>query len=169
MTEPADAGRPDGAPPQDVTPAAPGGAPPDAVPDDAPATDTLSFDMVTAALRADSADVAVYARVLTESLGDALPPECVTVERVRSMSDRMHGRPGEVSKITVRLGEQVLGLAVQRGRPSAEICREVRGVVLSRQPVAMDQWVDELARALVAHAQQNAHAAQALRKLVAGP
>ena len=173
MTEPADAGRPDGAPPQDVTPAPPGGPPPDAlpdaVPDDAPVTDTLSFDMVTAALRADSADVAVYARVLTESLGDALPPECVTVERVRSMSDRMHGRPGEVSKITVRLGEQVLGLAVQRGQPSAEICREVRGVVLSRQPVAMHQWVDELARALVAHAQQNAHAAQALRKLVAGP
>lgn len=162
MTQPPDDARPDGAPPAN---AAPGGA----RPDDAPATDTLSFDMVTAALRADSADVAVYARVLTESLGDALPPDCVTVERARSMSDRMHGRPGEVSKITVRLGEQVLGLAVQRGRPTAEICREVRGVVLSRQPVAMHQWVDELARALVAHAQQNAHAAQALRKLVAGP
>ena len=33
-----------------------------------------SLDMVTAALRADSADVAIYARVLTESLGEALPP-----------------------------------------------------------------------------------------------
>ena len=31
-----------------------------------------SLDMVTAALRADSADVAIYARVLTESLGQAL-------------------------------------------------------------------------------------------------
>jgi len=130
--------------------------------------DGLSFDMVTAALRVDSADVAVYARVLTESLGDALPPDCVTVERARTMSDRVHGRPGQVSKITVRLGDQVLALGVQAGRPSAEICREVRGVVLSRQPVAMHQWVDELARALVTHAQQNANAAQALRKLVAG-
>jgi hypothetical protein len=128
----------------------------------------LSFDMVTAALRADSADVAVYAKVLTESLGEALPPDCVTVERARTMSDRVHGRPGQVSKITVRLGEQVLALGVQAGRPAAEICREVRGVVLSRQPVAVQQWVDELARALMAHAQQNAHAAQALRKLVAG-
>jgi hypothetical protein len=130
---------------------------------------TLSFDMVTAALRADSADVAVYARVLTDSLGDALPPDCVTIERTRSMSDRMHGRPGEVSKITVRLGEQVLALGMQAGRPAAEICQEVRGVVLSRQQVAVQQWVDELARALVAHARQNAHAAEALRKLVAGP
>ena len=131
-------------------------------------TDGLSFDMVTAALRADSADVAVYARVLTESLGEALPADCVSVERTRTMSDRMHGRPGQVSKITVRLGDQVLALGMQAGRPSAEICREVRGVVLSRQPVAMQQWVDELARALVAHARQNAGAAEALRRLVAG-
>jgi hypothetical protein len=130
--------------------------------------DGLSFDMVTAALRADSADVAIYARVLTQSLGDALPPDCVTVERERSMSDRMRGRPGEVSKITVRLGDQVLALGLQAGRPAAEICREVRGVVLSRQPVGLQEWVDELARALVNHAQQNAHAAEALRKLVAG-
>ena len=167
MTGPADAARPDGSLPGD---ALPGDAlPAEAPPAEAPPAEALSFDMVTAALRADSADVAVYARVLTDSLGDALPPDCVTVERARSMSDRVHGRPGEVSKITVRLGEQVLGLAVQGGRPTAEICREVRGVVLSRQPVAVHQWVDELAHALVAHAQQNAHAAEALRKLVAGP
>jgi hypothetical protein len=130
--------------------------------------DAPSFDMVTAALRADSADIAVYARVLTESLGEALPPDCVRVERARTMSDRMRGRPGQVSKITVRLGEQVLALGVEAGRPAAEICREVRGVVLSRQPVGLQQWVDELSRALVAHAQQNASAARALRKLVAG-
>ena len=61
-----------------------------------------SLEMITAALRADSADVALYARVLTESLGDALPPGCVQVDRARTMSDRMHGRPGEVRKITVR-------------------------------------------------------------------
>jgi hypothetical protein len=86
------------------------------------------------------------------------------------MSDRMRGRPGEVSKITVRLGEQVLSLGVESGRePSAEICREVRGVVLSRQPVGIQQWAGELAKALVSHAEQNAQAAQALRKLVTGP
>jgi len=128
-----------------------------------------SLDMVTAALRADSADVAIYARVLTESLGSALPPGCVTIDRARTMSDRVHGRPGEVSKITVRLGDQVLSLGVQAGRePAAEICREVRGVVLSRQPVGIGHWADELARALVAHAEQNAQAAEALRRLVAG-
>jgi hypothetical protein len=130
--------------------------------------DGPSLDMVTAALRADSADVAIYARVLTESLGEALPPGCVTVDRDRSVSDRMRGRPGQVSKITVRLGEQVLTLGVQGGVPVAEVCKEVRGVVLSRQQVQPGVWAEELARALVTHAEQNAEAAQALRRLVTG-
>jgi len=130
--------------------------------------DSPSLDMVTAALRADSADAAIYARVLTESLGDSLPPGCVTVDRDRTVSDRMRGRPGTVTKVTVRLGEQVMTLGVQRGVPVAEVCREVRGVVLSRQSVQVAQWAAELARALVAHAEQNAEAARALRRLVAG-
>jgi hypothetical protein len=127
-----------------------------------------SLDMVAAALRADSADLAIYTRVLTESLGDALPPDCVTVDRDRSMSDRMRGRPGQVTKITVRLGDRVMTLGLQRGAPVAEVCSEVRGVVLSRKTVPMGVWTEELAKALVAHAEQNAEAARALRRLVAG-
>jgi hypothetical protein len=84
------------------------------------------------------------------------------------MSDRMRGRPGQVSKITVRLGDRVMTLGLQRGAPVAEVCSEVRGVVLSRKEVPMGVWTEELARALVAHAEQNAEAAQALRRLVAG-
>ena len=127
-----------------------------------------SLDMVTAALRADSADVTLYTRVLTKSLGEALPAEWVTVESDRSMSDRMHGRPGQVSKITVRLGDRVMTLSVQRGAPVAEVCTQVRGVVLSRQQVPLGVWAEELAKALLAHAEQNAEAARALRRLVAG-
>lgn len=130
--------------------------------------DALSLDMVTAALRADSTDVAIYARVLAQSLGEALPADCVSVERDRSMSDRMHGRPGTVTSITVRLGDRVMSLAVRAGQPSAEVCREVRGVVLSRQPVAVQEWAAELARALVGYAEQNARTAEALRRLVTG-
>jgi hypothetical protein len=124
--------------------------------------------MVTAALRMDSADVAVYARVLSKSLSEALPPDYVTVERERSMSDRMRGRPGEISKVQVRLGDQLMTLAVRHGQPAAEICREVRGVVLSRESVPMQQWATALASALVVHAENNAQAAQALRRLVTG-
>ena len=130
--------------------------------------DALSLEMVTAALRMDSADVAVYTRVLTKSLSEALPPGYVTVERERSVSDRMRGRPGEVSKVVVRLGDQLMTLAVKNGQPAAEICREVRGVVLSRENVPLQQWASALASALVVHAENNAQAAQALRRLVTG-
>jgi hypothetical protein len=133
-----------------------------------PADDDLSLEMVTAALRMDSNDAAIYAGVLVQSLSEALPPEYVTVERERSMSDRMRGRPGEVSKVEVRLGDQVMTLAVKNGRPAAEICREVRGVVLSRNSVPVQQWASTLASALMSHAESNAQAAEALRKLVIG-
>ena len=130
--------------------------------------DALSLEMVTAALRMDSADVAVYTRVLTKSLSEALPPGYVTVERERSMSDRMRGRPGEITKVAVRLGDQLMTLAVKNGQPAAEICREVRGVVLSRDNVPLQQWASTLASALVVHAENNAQAAEALRRLVTG-
>jgi hypothetical protein len=130
--------------------------------------DGPSLDMVTAALRADSSDIAIYATVLTESLGESLPPDCVQVDRDRSVSDRMKGRPGRVTKITIRLGDQVLTLRLTGGAPVAEVCREVRGVVLSRQTVPVGQWAAELAKALVSHAERNAVTAEALRRLVAG-
>jgi hypothetical protein len=130
--------------------------------------DALSLDMVTAALRADSTDVAIYARVLTQSLGEALTSEFVTVDRDRSMSDRMHGRPGEISRIAVQLGDQQMTLSVRNGRAVAEVCRAVRGVVLSRQTIPIHEWAAALAAALVGFAEQNAQAAQALRRIVAG-
>jgi hypothetical protein len=132
------------------------------------ADDSLSLEMVTAALRADSSDIAIYARVLTESLGDSLPPGCVTIERSRSMSDRMQNRPGAITKVSVRLGDKTMTLAMQRGAPVAEVCHEVRGIVLSRNAVPIAEWAAELARGLVAHAEQNAAAATALRRMVAG-
>ena len=130
--------------------------------------DGPSLEMVTAALRLDGADAALYASVLTKSLSEALPPGYVSVERERSVSDRMRGRPGEVSKVAVKLGDQVMTLAVKNGQPVAEICREVRGVVLSRQSVPLQQWAAALASALMSHAESNAKAAEALRRLVIG-
>src|ERR1700734_3233491 len=102
--------------------------------------DGLSLEMITAALRLDSADAALYARVLPRSLSEALPPGYVTVERERSMSDRMRGRPGEVSKVAVKLGDQVMTLAVKNGQPAAEICRQVPGVGASRGDEPFPQW-----------------------------
>ena len=130
--------------------------------------DGLSLELVMAALRADSSDIAIYARVLTETLGDSLPADCLLIERERSMADRMAKRPGEVTRISVKLGEKGLTLGSKRGVPVAEITHEVRGIVLSRNQVPIADWAAELAKELVAHAERNAQAATALRRLVAG-
>jgi hypothetical protein len=127
----------------------------------------MDLDMVAAALRQDAADVATYARVLTGTLADALPPGSVTVEHERTLADRLRGRDGHPSRIVVRLGERTLFLA-GGGRLVAEIHHEVRGVVLSRDQVPLDVWVETLARELVVQADANARAAEALRRLVVG-
>ncbi|WP_345466924.1 hypothetical protein [Actinoallomurus oryzae] len=127
----------------------------------------MEFDMVAAALRQDAADVATYARVLTVTLADALPPGSVTVEYERSLGDRLKGRQGHPSRIVVRLGERTLSLTGGH-RPVAEVHHEVRGVVLSRDQVSLDAWVQTLARELVAQAEADARAAEALRRLVTG-
>jgi hypothetical protein len=127
----------------------------------------MDFDMVAAALRQDASDVATYARVLTGTLADVLPPGSVTVEYERGLADRLKGREGRPSRVVVRLGERTLFLS-GGARPVAEIHPEVRGVVLSREQVSLDVWAQALARELLAEADANARAAEALRRLVAG-
>lgn len=129
---------------------------------------STSIDMVAAALRQDSADLEIYARVLTESLADALPPGSVAFEHRRTMGDRLAGRPGTVEKLEVSLDDRRLILTLAHGRPKGEVATVVRGVVLSRNPVAMDEWVAELATALSVRARSDARARAALERLVLG-
>lgn len=127
-----------------------------------------SVDMLTAALRRDSADLEIYLRVLTESLADALPPDSVTFERRRSMSDRLAGRKGTVERLEVSLDDRRLILNLAHGRPQAESATVVRGVVLSRTPVGLDEWARELATAISQRARSDARARAALERLVLG-
>jgi len=127
-----------------------------------------SVDLLAAALRRDAADLEVYAQVLSGTLADALPPGSVAVERKRGMADRLAGREGRVARVDVSLGEQRLVLNLSGGRPSGEICQEVRGVVLSRRPVALDEWVRKLAEAVATRAESDARARAALERLLLG-
>ena len=133
-----------------------------------PVGETDSIDLLTAALRRDAADLEVYAQVLTGTLSEALPPGSVAVERKRRMADRLAGRDGRIERVEVFLGEQRLVLDLAGTHPKGEVCKEVRGVVLSRRPVALDEWVRELAVAVAARAQSDARARAVLERLVLG-
>ena len=126
----------------------------------------MEVELLAAALRQDSADLNLYAKVLSVNLVDSLPYGAVNVERKRSVSDRMAGREGTVSSLDVALGEHRLSLRADRGRVVGEICKEVRGIVLSRREVGLDEWIDALAQALAEAAASSARARQAIEKFL---
>ncbi len=125
--------------------------------------------LVAAMLRADRADVASYARVLTSALADALPAGMVEVERVRSLGDRIAGREGQVVGLTVHGAGRDLELRQdRRGRLEAQLRQVVRGVVLSRRGVDVDEWCHALAQEVTRAAARDAAARQALERLLHG-
>jgi hypothetical protein len=128
----------------------------------------MDVELLAAALRQDSADLDVYAKVLSVNLVESLPQGAVQVERKRSMSDRMAGREGTVTALDVSLGDTRLGLRMDRGRAVGEILKEVRGVVLSRQQVNLDEWIAALARGLADSAASSARAREALQRYLGG-
>jgi hypothetical protein len=124
-------------------------------------------DVLAAALRADSADLEVYARVLTTSLTDALPSGMVEVERDQSMRDRLAGRSGRVRSLRVACGEVSLELARGSGStPVARVARAVRGVIISSREVSVEEWTRLLADELAARARDSAAARAALARLL---
>lgn len=126
----------------------------------------MDVELLAAALRRDTADLDMYAKVLSVTLADSLPQGAVRVERKRTMADRVAGREGAVTSLDVALGEQRLGLRLDRGRISGEVCKEVRGIVLSRQQVGLDEWIAALARALAVTAESSARAREALERFL---
>lgn len=128
--------------------------------------DPGSLDRVAAALRADAADVAAFTRVFTATIGDALPPGMVEVERARSLGDRLAGRDGVPVAVRVTFPERVLELRAGRHGPDAEVRQVVRGVAISRRQVGIDAWVRALAVELTALADRDAEARAALAALL---
>jgi hypothetical protein len=127
-------------------------------------------DALAAALRADAADLDVYARVLTTSLAAALPAEMVGIDRDRSLADRLAGREGKVRGIRIALGDWELTLSPGRsGVPVAQARQKVRGVAISSRDVSLDEWAQLLATGLAKRARESAEARAALRRLLGQP
>lgn len=125
-------------------------------------------EQVAAAIRADAADLDAYHRVLSNTVGDLLPEGMVEVDRDRSLSDRMAGRPGKATAIRIRLGDATLELVSARGRLVATVAQAVRGVVISRREVPVDDWTRQLASYLAGAASESAAARASLGRLLEG-
>jgi hypothetical protein len=128
--------------------------------------DAAVVDLVAAAIRADTADLDAYHRVLSATVSDLLPVGMVEVDRERTMKDRMSGREGRATSIRIRLGDRTLELVARHGSLVATVAREVRGVVISRQEISVAEWTQLLAQYLAKLAAESADARLALSKLL---
>lgn len=125
--------------------------------------------LLAALLRADRADVASYARVLSGALADALPTGMVELDHQRTMGDRLGGRPGRVVRLVVHGDDRDLELRENRhGRIDAELRQVVRGVVISRRTVGVDEWLQALAEEITRAAARDTAAREALQRLLRG-
>jgi hypothetical protein len=125
--------------------------------------------LLAAMLRADQAEVASYARVLSGALAEALPSGMVEIEYQRSVSDRLAGRPGRAVRLVVHGEKRDLELReAKKGRIDAELRQVVHGVTISRRSVGMDDWLHALAHDLARVAARDTAAREALRRLLDG-
>ena len=121
-----------------------------------------SFDLDASGLRADGADLAVYVEVLARKLEDALPAQTA----VRRRSKGLLSREKVVEDIEVTLGEQRYALERHGRGVAATRAKEVRGVVIKREQLELDAWVEELTGQLRELAADSASARAALERLV---
>lgn len=132
-----------------------------------PAEGVPPLGHVVAALSGDGADVASLTRVLTGVLADALPPGMVEVEYERGVADRLKGRLGTPVGLTVTVGDRVLSMRHGRtGRPEPVVAHSVRGVVITRSPVGVTEWVTTLAQEMTKLAAEDDTARIALERLL---
>lgn len=103
--------------------------------------ENLGLDLPAAALRADTADVAMSVDALAGSLEQALPG-LASVERRKVGGFRSKRR--EVGRIAVALGEEQFELT---RAPEGMRCtrnRVVRGITLSREELPLSGWIAAL-------------------------
>jgi len=120
------------------------------------------FELVAASLRADASDLAAFVEALAEKLEQALP----WYTRVHRRSTSLLSKRKRVDRIEVTVGEEQYVLNSDRGAIDARRATTVRGIVLKSEPVALDQWIDELARAIAADARQSEQGRLALERLL---
>ena len=129
----------------------------------------FDVQLLATTLRADRADVASYARILSGALADALPPGMVEVQRHRSLADRMAGREGRPVAVVVHGEDRELVLReAAHGAVEAAVHQVVRGIVISRRTVGIDAWLTALAEDLTRIAARDAAARAALARLLGG-
>ncbi|MGC8481556.1 MAG: hypothetical protein ACP5PJ_08400 [Acidimicrobiales bacterium] len=129
----------------------------------------LPVDRLAASLTADSDDLDLFARVLSNKLLTALPEAMVEADFKKTRGSRLGKKTPELRRLLVRFPEREFELAnAGTGSMSCQVRTVVRGVTISRSEVTMPEWIGTLSRSLAAYAEHQASARAALLQLLEG-
>jgi len=120
------------------------------------------FDLAASSLRADASDARALAEVLAAKLGEALPDQT----RTRRRGGRLLSREKRLESVEVQLGEETFVLSLAGEKAETSRAKTVRGVVIKRQELPLDAWLDALSDALSAEAQRSEAVRLSLERLL---
>jgi hypothetical protein len=103
------------------------------------------------------ADPQAFLNALLDSVDRALPAAisggALTVQRSRSLGDRLAGRPGEITEVRLVGTSETMLLGYKPGpRWTAEIARVSGGVIISRRTLTLGEWLTAFAGRIAAMA-----------------
>ena len=123
----------------------------------------LDIDLLAASLRADVSDLGAFTEALAVKLEEAIP----TGVQIHRWRGKLFG-PKRVGKIVVNAGDERLEL---RADGPGVICTRARvsgGIVIKTETIGIDEWLEELSRALAEQASRSQTTRQALDRLLNG-
>jgi hypothetical protein len=125
----------------------------------------IDLDQLSAVIRADASDTDSFFRVLAQKLADALG-ERVVIKRDGGLFKR--DKPAVGITVDLATGAGVVLEANRKGGGiDCVVSRPVRGIVVSSKQVSLAEWLDSLAKALAAEANQSEQTWAALHGLLA--
>ena len=120
-----------------------------------------NLELVAAALRADAGDLRVFFQALASKLDQAFPGRC----RVRRAG--LLGK-GPVREIAVEVGDARYQAESRNGSVTARRSSIVRGITLKNDELGLDEWIDALARDVLAESERSERGRLALENLLIG-
>jgi hypothetical protein len=119
------------------------------------------FDLLAASLRADASDLESFVEVLAKKLEVSFPDR-VRVDR----KGGLFGGAKRVERVTVVLDGHDFELERAHANVSCRRRNVVRGIALKNEELTLEQWIDDLSRALADAARETERAREALQRLL---
>ncbi len=120
------------------------------------------FDLAASSLRADASDSRALAEALAEKLSSALPDHT----RVHRKASRLLSREKRLECVEVQFGDDTFALSLAAGTAQTARVTTVRGIVIRRQELPLEAWLDELSTALDAEAERSEASRASLERLL---